>query len=112
MSTDIAQNLESQLRSLYEEREFLEDRFGVSSAEDIVNMVECLEAQLHDFYHRFGSLDGSGDTESAVLLSRLRELSSSLDPLYDTKSVQFFFEDGKPVLRAQWNQTIDKGDAR
>jgi hypothetical protein len=110
MHTDLADNLEQQLRSLYEEREFLQDRFGVSSADEIVNMVECLEAQLRDFYGRFGSTDGFGDAESAVLLSRLKELSSTLDPMYSKKSVQFFVENDKPVLRAEWSETLNQGD--
>ncbi|MDX2146563.1 MAG: hypothetical protein SFZ23_03490 [Planctomycetota bacterium] len=112
MSTDIAQSMEQQLRALYEDREYLQDRFGVSSAEEIVGMVECLESQLRDFYGRFGSHDGMGDAESAILLSRLKELSSSLDPLYSRKSVEFFFQNDKPVLRAQWIEDIQKGDAQ
>lgn len=112
MHTEVAENLEHQLRSLYEEREFLQDRFGISSAEEIVNMVECLEAQLKDFYGRFGSTDSFGDAESAALLSRLKELSAALDPMYSKKSVQFFIENDKPVLRAEWSETINQGDAQ
>lgn len=112
MSADVLESMEHQLRSLYEEREFLQSRFGVSSAEEIVNMVECLETQLKDFYARFGSHDGFGDAESAILLSRLRELSTSLDPMYSKKSVSFYFENEKPVLRAEWSESLDKGDAQ
>lgn len=112
MNTDVSENLELQLRSLYEEREFLQGRFGVSSAEEIVDMVECLESQLHDFYGRFGSHDGFGDAESTLLMAKLKELSSSLDPMYSRKSVQFFFENDKPVLRAEWTETLNQGDAK
>lgn len=112
MQPGLAESLEQQLHSLYEEREFLQDRFGVSSAEEIVTMVECLENQLRDFYDRFGGQDGFGDTESALLLSRLKELSSSLDHMYSKKSVQFFVENSKPVLRAEWSETLNTGDVK
>ncbi len=112
MHTDVAENMEQQLRSLYEEREYLQDRFGVSSTEEIVNMVECLEAQLRDFYSRFGSTDGFGDNESAALLSRLKELSSTLDQMYSKKSVQFFIENDRPTLRAEWSETITQGESK
>ena len=112
MSADILESLEQQLHSLYEEREYLQGRFGVSSAEDVVNMVECLESQLHDFYSRFGSHETFNDTESAILLSRIRELSSALDPMYSRKSVQFFFENDKPVLRAEWTEHLHEGAAQ
>lgn len=110
MNAEVVESLEQQLRSLYEEREFLQSRFGVSSADELVGMVECLEHQLKDFYNRFGSVDGFGDTESAILLSRLRELSSTLDPMYGKKTVQFFFENDKPVLRAEWTEDLKQGE--
>jgi hypothetical protein len=109
---ELSESMEQQLLSLYEEREALQQRFGVSSAEDIVNMIECLEAQLHDFYSRFGGQETFGDTESAILLSRLKELSSALDPMYSSKSVQFYIENDKPVLRAEWSESLQEGAAQ
>ncbi len=108
--TAMIERLEGQLRALYQEREFLTDRFGVSSSEEIVQMVESLEAQLRDFYDRFGSHAGFDDAESTMMLARIKELSSQLDPMYSRKSVQFFIENDKPVLRAEWTEAIDQGD--
>ena len=42
--------LVEQLHSMYAEREHLEKRLGVSDAQDIIAMVECLELQLKEFY--------------------------------------------------------------
>lgn len=110
MNAEVVESMDTQLRSLYEEREYLEDRFGVSSAEDLVGMVDSLEAQLKDFYDRFGAYDGFGDAESAVLLDRLRGLSSQLDPMYSQRTVEFFMDDDKPVLRAKWTEDLSTGD--
>ena len=104
------ESLEGQLRALYQEREFLSDRFGVSSSEEIVQMVENLEAQLRDFYDRFGSHAGFDDAESTMMLARIKDLSAQLDPMYSKKSVQFFIENDKPVLRAEWTEAIHQGD--
>lgn len=103
-------SLENQLKALYQEREFLTDRFGVSSADEIVQMVESLEAQLRDFYDRFGSHAGFDDAESTLMLARIKELSGQLDPMYSQKSVKFFIENDKPVLRAEWTEAIHQGD--
>lgn len=108
--TAMIESLEGQLKALYEEREFLTHRFGVASAEEIVQMVESLEAQLRDFYDRFGAHAGFDDPESALMLSRIKELSSQLDPMYSQKSVSFFIENEKPVLRAEWTEAIQQGD--
>lgn len=112
MNQETVDSLEAQLHSLYEEREFLNDRFGVSSAEEIAGMVECLEAQLKDFYSRFGGIDGVGDAETAVLLDQIRSLSSTLDHMYSKKTVEFSIVDDKPVLRAQWTETLANGDSQ
>lgn len=104
------ESLEQQLRALYEEREFLNQRFGATSAEEIVSMVESLEAQLRDFYDRFGGHAGFDDAESTLMLARIRELSSSLDPMYSQKSVHFFIENDRPVLRAEWTEALSHGD--
>ncbi|MEM7621591.1 MAG: hypothetical protein AAF235_00120 [Planctomycetota bacterium] len=106
----MTESLEQQLRALYQERELLEERFGASSAEEIMSMVESLEAQLRDFYDRFGSHAGFDDAESVLMLSRIRELSTALDPMYSQKSVSFFIENDKPVLRAQWTEALHQGD--
>lgn len=110
MSAELVESMELQLRSLYEEREFLESRFGVSSAEGLVGMVDSLESQLRDFYDRFGGYDAMGDAESAILLDRLRSLSGQLDSMYSQRTVEFFMEDEKPVLRAKWIENLAAGD--
>ena len=110
MTPGVVDSMEQQLRALYEEREFLESKFGVSSSEDIVNMVSNLEAQLHDFYNRFGHIEGFDDANTLVMLEQLEKLSKSLDPMYSCKSVEFFVENDKPVLRAVWNEHGPKGD--
>ncbi|MEN0019521.1 MAG: hypothetical protein AAF747_01405 [Planctomycetota bacterium] len=104
------ESLEQQLVALYSEREQLSNRFGASSADDIIAMVENLEAQLTDFYDRFGSHAGFDDAESIIMLSRIRELGETLDPMYSKKSVHFFIENDKPVLRAEWSESISNGD--
>jgi hypothetical protein len=48
-STEI-DSLEEQLRSLYEDRELLENELGVSDSAEIVAMVRSLESQLNDVY--------------------------------------------------------------
>ncbi|MEM9661034.1 MAG: hypothetical protein AAF937_01860 [Planctomycetota bacterium] len=103
-------SLEEQLNALYQERECLNERFGVSSADDIVQMVESMGTQLRDFYDRFGSHPGFDDNETVMMLDRIKELSAHLDPMYSTKSVQFFIENEKPVLRAEWTEAIQQGD--
>ena len=105
MYTDAQDSLEQQLRSLYEEREYLTDRFGVSSAEEIVTLVENLEAQLKDFYGRYGDVD-TEDDETGLLLSKLKQLSASLDAIYTNKSVHLVIEGSKPVLRAEWSGAV------
>lgn len=110
MSSETMESLEQQLIALYEERESLNDRFGVSTTEDVIGMVECLEQQLCDFYNRFGSADGFDDAESAIVLSKIKDLSSTLDPMYSKKSVQFSFENDKPVLRAMWSEDLSEGE--
>ncbi len=108
--TAMIQSLEEQLRALYHERECLSTRFGVSSADEIVQMVESLESQLRDFYDRYGAHAGFDDTESTMMLARIKELSEHLDPMYSHKSVRFCIENDKPVLRAEWTEAIQQGD--
>lgn len=112
MNQETVDSLESQLHALYQEREALNDRFGVSSSEEITNMVECLEAQLRDFYSRFGGLDGIGSAETAVMLDQIRSLGTVLDDMYSKKTVDFTIVDDKPVLRAQWIEITSNGDTQ
>ncbi|MEO0512540.1 MAG: hypothetical protein AAF108_06540 [Planctomycetota bacterium] len=104
------ESLDGQLQSLYRDREILEERFGVSSAEEISRMIENLEAQLRDLYNSYGSCGGLEGVEQARMLSRIEELSSVLDPMYSQKSVSFFLENNQPVLRAEWHEAIQQGD--
>jgi hypothetical protein len=104
----IMESLEQQLCSMYEEREALADRFGVASAEEIaVDLIESLEAQLRDFYDRFGAgAKDSDDAESRRSCSVAHpgaELGV-LDPMYSRKTVSFFIENDQPVLRAEWHR--------
>ncbi len=110
MNQDTVDSMEAQLRVLYEEREFLADRFGVSSADEVAGMVESLEAQLRDFYDRFGGIDGMGDAETAVMIDQIKSLSTTLDQMYSKKTVEFSVVDDKPVLRAQWTESLENGD--
>jgi hypothetical protein len=103
-------NMENQLRSLYQEREQLAERFGVSTPDEIIRMVENLEGQLRDFYNRFEGYAGFDDPESMMVLSKIKELSQALDPLYSRKSVHFSIENNKPVLRAEWTEALNQGD--
>ncbi|MEL6739989.1 MAG: hypothetical protein AAFP26_04980 [Planctomycetota bacterium] len=112
MQNEALESLEQQLCSLYDDRAKLEERFGVSTPDDIAGMVSSLEAQLNDFYDRFGSYDGVGDTESMMMLSRIKELSGSLDPMYSRKSVHFSFENNRPTIRAEWTEEIQQGDSQ
>ena len=109
MSAETIESLEQQLRSLYEDKEHLENRFGCSSPEDIANMVGCLEAQLQDFYGRFGEIDDTSDTGTVLLLSKIKELSGALDDQFSRKSVSFSFENGNPCLRAEWSEELTQG---
>lgn len=108
MFQEAVESLESQLQSLYAEREELHDRIGASSAEEIVGMVECLEAQLQDFYSRFGGIDMLGEAEVRQVTDQISGLGNSLDTMYSSKTVEFTFDDGKPTLRAFWNETSDQ----
>lgn len=110
MNTETIESMEMQLRSLYEERDFLHQKYGVSSANEVIAMVSNLEAQLHDFYNRYGSFDN--EDNSAMILGRLKELSAALDPMYSSKSVSYTFENNRPVLRAEWNEQLNQGDAQ
>lgn len=112
MSQDTIDSLEAQLHALYQERELLNDRFGVSSTDEIIGMVDCLEAQLRDFYSRFGGIDGMSNAEAAVMVDQIRSLGGMLDDIYTHKSVEFTIVDDKPVLRAQWNDITSNGDSQ
>jgi len=98
------ESMEQQLRSLYEERDQLEQRFGSSSPDDIAAMVESLEAQLRDFYERFGASPGFDTPEISQMLAKLKDLSGTLDGMYSCKKVSFYIENEQPVLRAEWSE--------
>ena len=104
------QSLEEQLKALYEDREALNERFGASSSEDIIQMVDSLESQLRDFYDRFGGNPGFDDAETMMMLSKIKDLSGQLDPMYSNKSVHFSIENDRPVLRAEWTEATTEGD--
>jgi regulator of replication initiation timing len=104
------ESLEQQLCALYQERDELAQHIGATTNEEIISMIQSLEAQLRDFYERFGSLANFEDAESAVMLSKIQELSNALDPMYSQKSVHFTIENDKPVLRAQWTEATHQGD--
>lgn len=106
------ESLEQQLITLYQERERLNDTFGVSDTDGIVNMVRSLEGQLRDFYDRFGGNPGFDDAETALMLSKIRDLSAQLDPMFTAKRVSFFVENDRPVLRAEWSAVNDQGDQK
>lgn len=111
MSQETVDSLEAQLLSLYEERDNLQQRLGVSSQDEIVGMVKNLEGQLVDLYSRFGSMQNS-TPEVAQVVSQLNDLSNSLDGMFSEKSVVFEMQDDRPVLRAVWKQTLTEGDNR
>jgi photoactive yellow protein len=77
-----------QLEALYAERQKLQEALGVSSAEDVIEMVETLESQLDDLYttrdadadpeERFGTLlevPGAAPPEAAASTSPDEEAS-------------------------------------
>ena len=112
MSQEMIDSLEKQVCSLYAEKDHLVSRFGTADAEEIADMVTSLEQQLQDFYSRFGGIDGDSDNATMLLLGQIKQLSSNLDDQYSRKSVQFTFENGQPVLRAEWTEENNQGDAR
>lgn len=102
------ESLEQQLCALYQERQELADAVGANCTEDVINMIGSLEAQLRDFYNRFGDNPGFDDAESLMVLSKIKELSETLDPMYSQKSVTFSIENEKPVLRAEWTEALNQ----
>jgi len=102
-------SMEIQLRSLYEEREKLNDTIGCAGAEEVIGMVRNLEAQLVDLYQRHGHKATEDGPDVQGLLRHVEELSSHLDETYAEKSVVFTYENERPVLRAVWNQSLSEG---
>lgn len=100
------ESMDMQLRSLYQDRERLQDRFGVSGVDDVITMVESLESQLRDFYDRYGGINDAGDG-NARLLGQLGQISQSLDPMFTARKVVFALEHGEPVLRAEWTNVTN-----
>ena len=96
MSQETVDSLEAQLRSLYEERDQLQQN---------------LESQLVDLYDRFGAMQNASP-DVAQVLGQLNDLSNSLDGMFGEKSVVFEMQEDRPVLRAVWKQTLTEGDNR
>ena len=56
---DLVKSLESQLITLYAEKELLQVELGVSSATEIIALIKSMEAQLVDLY---------ADRENAIVI--------------------------------------------
>ncbi len=104
------ESMEQQLSALYQERERIAEHFGVCDADAVIEMVQSLERQVCDFYDRFGSNAGLDDAETAQMLAKIRELSGQLEPLFPARRVEFFMDNDRPKLRAEWSHTTDQGD--
>lgn len=105
------ESLHQQLEALYAEREWLNEQLGTTDAETVVTMVMSLEAQLADFYNKFGGNVSQELTDIAPLLSQIEELSQRLDGSYSEKSVVFEIQDNKSVLKAVWTERTNDGDS-
>lgn len=99
------QSLEQQLNTLYGERESLNERFGVSSFEEISSLIDSLESQLCDLYGRQPSSGGGGDG-LMNMLDQIDQISPRLDPSYSQKRVTVTLENSTPVLRAEWIENL------
>lgn len=105
MFTTPSGDITSQLEMLYQEREEMNNQIGCADANDVINMVRSLEAQLRDFYSRFGHLASSDDVELANLMVRINEVSTELDRQFSQKQITLSVENGQPTLRATWTST-------
>jgi photoactive yellow protein len=72
---ELAEQMETQLTVLYEEKEKLQD-LGLSSIEDAVSMIESMESQLDDLYEDKKSLGDTqlDDTEKQSTFQQLEAL--------------------------------------
>ena len=72
---ELAEQMETQLTVLYEEKEKLQD-LGLSSIEDAVSMIESMESQLDDLYEDKKSLGDAqlDDTEKQSTFQQLEAL--------------------------------------
>ncbi|MDX2017910.1 MAG: hypothetical protein SFY95_09785 [Planctomycetota bacterium] len=102
--------MEEQLVALYAEREMLASELGVADADEIIDMVRNLEAQLHSFYSVYGSSPGLDDPATAQLLAQVKEIDQTLADAFSEKTVTLEIENDRPVLRATWRQTTQNGD--
>lgn len=98
--------LQEQLEALYAEREWLAAETGCYDAEDVVNMIRNLEAQVCDFVATYGSRTPVSDASVGQLLTYVQELSGQLDGMFSEKTVTFEMHDDKPVVRASWKEVI------
>ena len=105
--TSTIESLEQQLSTLYGERESLNERYGVSSFEEISRLIESLESQLCDLYGRQpnGSAGGGGGG-LMDMLDQIDQISPRLDPSYSQKRVTITLENSTPVLRAEWIENL------
>jgi len=97
--------IQEQLETLYAEREWLAAETGCYDAEDVVNMIRNLEAQVCDFVGTYGNRTPVSDATVGQLLTYVQELSGQLDGMFSEKSVTFEMIDDKPVVRASWKET-------
>ncbi|MEM0982455.1 MAG: hypothetical protein AAGI17_00740 [Planctomycetota bacterium] len=111
MSADTTlESMEQQLRSIYEEREFLDQQIGTSTADGIIDMIRSLEAQLADMYNKHGHKTNDDAPDFQGMLKQVRELSSELDSEYSKRSIVLTVEHDKPVLKAVWEESAAQGD--
>lgn len=98
-----ANGIKEQLELLYADRERIYNALGISEPDDIIKMVRNLEAQLHDFYSRFGGQEESstlGSTDD--FLAQVDSLNGSLKGQFPNREVVLESQDGKPTIRAIW----------
>jgi photoactive yellow protein len=86
--SELAQQMERQLTSLYEEKEMLRE-LGLSSIEDAVDMIESMEAQLDDLYEDKEALRDVelGSTEEQSTFQQLEALYAERQRLQEALGV-------------------------
>lgn len=110
MDTATLESLESQLQTLYQDREALENQIGASSAEEVLGMIRNLESQLCDMYNTYGGRRSADSGPTVEMLKTIDELKDQLQDHYGRPTIIFEVIDDKPSLRATWNNTTE-GDA-
>ena len=86
--SELAQQMEQQLASLYEDKEKLQE-LGLSSIDDAVDMIESMEAQLDDLYTDKETLRDleRGGTEEQSTFQQLETLYAERQRLQETLGV-------------------------